>query len=514
MAWVSLAVLSPSSANSTPHEELCYPHETEPNCTSQQCAGIELNGAEGPCCEWTDACTGSCCHAAPEEEEDTGGCPADGEEETNPLWFVGVITSIFGSVIQNLGVNTQKYSFNQEAKRIKQRPYVLQPLWMLGLVGVIIGSLGDFVALGFAPQSLVVLVGASTIIINTFFAHFWLGEELHKLDIVATLFVLIGICIVSIFMNKGGKCYDLDGLIELYIKQTFLIYIGIVLTLATIAYLTIKHVEWLYNTKGKNHPQYMLYRKVHPILYPILSGLLGAQSVLFAKATAELIKLSLGGTNQFTSPGTYLIVMCMVLFIFNQIHWLAQGLKWFDAIFIVPVFQCFYIGISIVGGGVYFQDLAGMSLFSGMMFLLGVTITLAGVVMLSQRDMSKLKPKQRFRAAVYVVIFAYRTSKVVKRPWQPTQEGVVHKLKPDDNPAGGEGVAVEDAASPLEKTGEGPAPCPEYVPSFPPSFLPSFPPSLLPSFLPSFLPFFLPPFISYLTERIEGGRKGGRKEGR
>jgi drug/metabolite transporter (DMT)-like permease len=86
---------------------------------------------------------------------------------------------------------------------------------MLGLLGVIVGSLGDFVALGFAPQSLVVLVGASTIIINTFFAHFWLGEELKKLDVFATIFVLAGICIVSVFMNKGGKCYTLDELVQL-----------------------------------------------------------------------------------------------------------------------------------------------------------------------------------------------------------------------------------------------------------------------------------------------------------
>jgi hypothetical protein len=61
-------------------------------------------------------------------------------------------------------------------------------------------------------------VGASTIIINTFFAHFWLGEALTPRDIAATLFVLVGIIIVSVFMNKGGKSYDLKDLLELHVR--------------------------------------------------------------------------------------------------------------------------------------------------------------------------------------------------------------------------------------------------------------------------------------------------------
>jgi hypothetical protein len=107
-----------------------------------------------------------------------------------------------------------------------------------------------------------------------------------------------------------------------YFKKIFLIYFSVVLFLAVVTYLIIKHVEWIYKIKGKNHPTYTLYRKIHPVLYPILSGMLGAQSVLFAKATAELIKLSFEGNNQFTSLGTYVILLLMVFFIFNQVSFI------------------------------------------------------------------------------------------------------------------------------------------------------------------------------------------------
>lgn len=45
----------------------------------------------------------------------------------------------------------------------------------------------------------------------------------------------------------------------------------------------------------------------------------------------------------------------------RQIHWLAFGLQFFDAVFIVPVFQCFFISVSIFGGGVYFKEFSKMS---------------------------------------------------------------------------------------------------------------------------------------------------------
>jgi hypothetical protein len=72
---------------------------------------------------------------------------------------------------------------------------------------------------------------------------------------------------------------------------------------------------------------------------PALSGIFGGQSVLFAKSVAELIKTTANGENQFKNAGTYLIAICMFICIFSQIHWLAHGLQFFDAVYIVPVFQ-------------------------------------------------------------------------------------------------------------------------------------------------------------------------------
>lgn len=136
------------------------------------------------------------------------------------LWFVGVILSILGSVMTNMGVNLQKYSFMKEAKRSvrDKRNYFRQPFWVFGMSGqfaspppfhpysrprkegqavhsrgvcmcvrpalglacVIGGSGLDFVALGFMPQSLATPVGGSTMVANVAFASLFLKEKFSR----------------------------------------------------------------------------------------------------------------------------------------------------------------------------------------------------------------------------------------------------------------------------------------------------------------------------------------------
>lgn len=124
------------------------------------------------------------------------------------LWLVGVFMSIAASTCTNLGVNMQKYSFIREAKQKidLKRSYLVQPYWVSGLLLVIFGSLGDFAALGFAPQTLVTPVGGFTMVANVIFAHFFLKEAFAKRDAVATMLIIGGVITVAAFADKGSKC--------------------------------------------------------------------------------------------------------------------------------------------------------------------------------------------------------------------------------------------------------------------------------------------------------------------
>ena len=113
---------------------------------------------------------------------DAGGS-AIGGGGGGSLWWLGVLLSVVSSIVSNLGVNTQKLSLMREVARPAElrRSYPSQPLWLVGLTLVAVGSFGDFAALGFAAQSLVTPVGAVTMV-DTPYATSNLPPSLPLLD--------------------------------------------------------------------------------------------------------------------------------------------------------------------------------------------------------------------------------------------------------------------------------------------------------------------------------------------
>ncbi|KAG6599736.1 Magnesium transporter NIPA2 [Phytophthora cinnamomi] len=343
-------------------------------------------------------------------------------EKPNSLWYVGVILSIVGSICTNMGVNLQKFSFMREAKGrsvVDKRGYFRQPLWVIGLLLVVGGSILDFVALGFLPQSLATPVGGSTMVANVVFASLFLKEKFTRSDAIGTALVLLGIIVVATFAEKESKCYTVHELVALYREPLFAVYATLMCVSCVILFFLMRKMERTLKHKGRTSLEYKRFRKLHPVSYPALSGIFGAQSVLFAKSMAELMKTTIEGDNQFVTVGAYAITLSMFTCVFMQIHWLAHGLQKFDAVFVVPVFQCFFISVSIFGGGVYFKEFAQMKPLALAMFTVGAIITISGVVKLAHRDMHKLSPLRRMRATASMLLFIYRCQKArnIKANW-------------------------------------------------------------------------------------------------
>lgn len=108
-----------------------------------------------------------------------------------PLWIVGVILAFLGCVLSNLGVNLQKLCHDRatavaaeaaeqtrlnplllgtpdivsgesppNAKPPKPPPVYCNPLWLLGLICIAVGSVMDLCSFAFAPLSLLAPLGA------------------------------------------------------------------------------------------------------------------------------------------------------------------------------------------------------------------------------------------------------------------------------------------------------------------------------------------------------------------
>jgi len=329
-------------------------------------------------------------------------------EVLSGLWYVGVTLSILSSIASNLGVNIQKYSMLNEFKKMDadekyvEKPYIFQQIWWVGLLMVIAGSIGDFAALGFAAQTLATPVGGFTMVANVFFAHFFLKEHLGLRDVIATLFVISGVVAVAASAEKSEKTYTLQCLLELYKRPVFFSYVfAVLLPCIVLLYLFTRYLNKLRETEPSG-PKYKRWRRIHPICPAALSGIIGAQSVLFAKCTVELIKKTFEGESQFKNWETYLIICCMIFTIFNQLHWLAAGLRYFEAVVIIPYFQCFFITGGVIGGGVFFDEMSGLRVWEKLLFTAGVLLTIFGVYLLSQREQhhqeAKVSPETAFKS--------------------------------------------------------------------------------------------------------------------
>ncbi|KAF0686206.1 Aste57867_21992 [Aphanomyces stellatus] len=134
---------------------------------------------------------------------------------------MGGILAVVASVVSNFGVNVQKYSHTQEQKKPEadQRPYITRPVWWIGLIMVIVGSIGDFAAFGFATQALVAaLGGGSTLIANVVIAHYMNQETLYRTDLLGVALVIFGVVIISAISEKDVP-YPLPTLEQFFTRK-------------------------------------------------------------------------------------------------------------------------------------------------------------------------------------------------------------------------------------------------------------------------------------------------------
>jgi len=224
---------------------------------------------------------------------------------------------------------------------------------------------------------------------------------------------------VAAFADKTATCYTLNELMERYMDPAVIAYGVFVAIFCACLYVGIKMIEKKQeDAEAGKSSSLSAFKKqwagFHAFGYAALSGTLGAQNVLFAKSVGEMMKTSFQGDNQMTNPLTYLLIVCMLASIFTQTHFLAQGLARFDALYIVPVFQCFFIMVSIIGGGIFFSEFERLSALQAGFFALGVLITLFGVWKLSQREMVNLSPIDKFKKVKNVVHAVVRMQRVAK----------------------------------------------------------------------------------------------------
>ncbi|KAF9120704.1 NIPA-like protein 3 [Mortierella sp. 14UC] len=211
----------------------------------------------------------------------------------NHVW-IGVVITLISSTVLNLGLNGQKYALrkhderrvrkelemDEEHERWRQelgwteeqvqqeadqqyelkenrrgklyrrlKPYMfwraifVSKLWAAGLAVFIIGNLGGFIALRFAPQSLTAPLGSISLISNVIIAPLVNKEVLGRWDLAGIFFIVAGSVIVVVFSGIVAQDYKLCVLINLFQKPATIAYLSFIAFFMIFTYLFIKFVE-------------------------------------------------------------------------------------------------------------------------------------------------------------------------------------------------------------------------------------------------------------------------------
>ena len=363
-------------------------------------------------------------------------------------WIVGCCIALFAAVSSNTGLNLQRLShlenqFYDPFKRKKPRPQAEQttmfvrPRWLIGIALMILASVADFAALSFAAQSLVASLGSLSLVANALIAPLIVKEKITSREWKAIALICIGDCCCILFGQHKSEVYTLEGLMSLYEQPAFAVYAVIVTIYILVVWVSIQLIESTYSPRtsnqaggegdgvgeerdhsiqsssrglgdkeeesdGKGGAEVSQYAfvydprscvaKYHRISHAMLSGVIGAQSVLLGKSTAELIKTMIAGRGMmFAHVGTYIILVCMFLAIFCQVHYLNEALKRVEATIVVPIFQTFWTLVSVCGGFVFYKEYMDLRFAQVAMFCFGLMLTVIGIHMMTKRPPADLQ---------------------------------------------------------------------------------------------------------------------------
>jgi drug/metabolite transporter (DMT)-like permease len=253
--------------------------------------------------------------------------------------------------------------------------YLRSPYWWLGLVLMIVGEAGNFLAYGFAPASIVSPLGVVALISNCLIAPLMLKEKFRKRDFWGVLIAIAGAVVVVLSARTSEEKFGPGELWRTIKRWEFLLYV--IITMLFI-------VGLLYA-----EPQYGR----RTILVDLgLVALFGGYTALSTKGVASLLSASLW--KAFTYPITYFLAAVLVGSALMQIRYLNRALQTYDSTQVIPTqFVLFTLSV-IVGSAVLYRDFEHTTSDQAVKFVVGCLLTFFGVYLITSAREEARDPEE------------------------------------------------------------------------------------------------------------------------
>lgn len=112
-------------------------------------------------------------------------------------------------------------------KDVRRKSYLRSPYWWVGIVLMCLGEVGNFMAYGFAPASIVSPLGVVALISNCVIAPFMLKEEFRKRDFWGVLVSIAGAVVVVLSAKSSEEKIGPHDIWVMITRWEFELYLGL-----------------------------------------------------------------------------------------------------------------------------------------------------------------------------------------------------------------------------------------------------------------------------------------------
>jgi hypothetical protein len=339
---------------------------------------------------------------------------SSGEDSDAGSVVLGILLGLFASIGINLGQNLQKSGQEDVTKAWLAFP---------GTVLFIGSAIVNFVAFAFAPASVLAPLEGAQFVTNFAYGLVTRNKVLYEppakkgdrghykckavsFTLVGTLLVVAGIILPILEASNEVAKFDVDALWCFWRGRRWWIYFLSTLAVGTTCVVLYRFLRRGFNPTVrtdtleskvkqfgccgplKNQTRTYIDKKenynrnnsLHMVLYAMPSAIVGAFSVVQAKAISELVELFLNG--DYSILGEWLFYQCVLLIAVGLVPWflvLNRATLWFEVLAILPLMQGFYIIFSSLGGGIFFEEFNSFTSKQAWYFGIGLSLIVVGL---------------------------------------------------------------------------------------------------------------------------------------
>jgi len=301
----------------------------------------------------------------------------------NLIWL-GIVLQLVSTASGTVGKQLIRIS----EVRKKSHPAQAKSAFAAGLfVNIVCGPIVDMAAYSFAPQSLIAPFGGLDVVWNAISAPYVLQERLTFRRGLGCVLICIGTICAGAFGSHEEKEFTVE-----YLEDTLV-------TWRVFSYFAIFLVWFIFNVtcmmqRAPGNP-------IRGISLGLTAGTL-AGNMFCVKATVETIQYCI--EEQTMDPWThwlpYAVLFGAIFFALSNLKFMTQGLKEFEALFMVTVYEGSMIVAGAISGSVVLLDLANLEAWRIFLYWLGVSTIVLGMGVVFSNELRNTSSLQAGTASI------------------------------------------------------------------------------------------------------------------